>query len=219
MAIVSPHETRMDFDRSLLDRQLQTGAAQRSTRLRRDLGPILCGSRSPNVDGRSLLLPAGSALQPEDRGNQPLCRRRACRQLPASNSPMEGTVACGRFHLVDSQAQKSAVDINGPLSLVRAVIGAAVRALGTLRGTLMDRAIMVEIPAERDPLGFAITPVIARHLFERGRRATIQFLEEVEAADALGHFHRPAALGETDHPPRPPPSGDLRRPTLARSRR
>jgi NTE family protein len=120
----------------------------------------------------------------------------------AANFPLrvarwdEGRPVVG-FRFVDSQLPKPAVDINGPLSLVRAVVGAAVRASGTLRGTLMDRALMVEIPAERDPLDFAITPAIARHLFDGGRRAAVAFFDEVEEAEALSHFRRPTAMGES----------------------
>lgn len=113
--------------------------------------------------------------------------------FPLRIAPWEDDRPVIGFRFVDSQLPKPAVDVNGPLSLVRAVVGAAVRASGTLRGALMDRAMMVEIPAERDPLDFDVTPVIARHLFEGGRRAAVELFDEVEETEALSYFPRTAS--------------------------
>lgn len=103
------------------------------------------------------------------------------------------------FRFVDSELPQAARTINGPLSLVRAVVEASVRASGTLRGSLMEKAMMVQIPAERDPLDFDISPVIARHLFDVGRRAAVEYFDQVEETEALSYFRKPdpGALGHS----------------------
>ena len=101
------------------------------------------------------------------------------------------------FKFVDADMPRAAKTIKGPVSLVRAVVEASVRASGTLRGSLMEKAMMVEIPAERDPLDFDISPVIASHLFEVGRKAAVDYFDLVEETEALSHFRKakPGALG------------------------
>ncbi len=88
------------------------------------------------------------------------------------------------FKLLDSESAE-ALSVRGPASLVRAVVAASVRASGTVRGALMDKALMVEIPAEHDPLDFDITPAQARRLFDGGRQATLSYLARIEGGQAV----------------------------------
>ena len=84
-------------------------------------------------------------------------------------------------------------DIRGPASLVKAVVTASVRASGTVRGTLMDQATLVELPAERDPLDFDVTPRDARRMFNGGRDAARRFFDQLEEEAVLSYF-RPRAV-------------------------
>ena len=108
-------------------------------------------------------------------------------RLARSNLPMFGF----KFSDADSLAQP--MDIRGPASLVRAVVTASMRASGTVRGTLMDQATVVEIPADRDPLDFNLTPHQARQLFEGGRLAAVQFFDQLEEDAVLSYFRPKAA--------------------------
>jgi NTE family protein len=98
------------------------------------------------------------------------------------------------FRFTDAEAPRAAMDIRGPASLVRAVVAASVRASGTVRGTLMDMATLIEIPADRDPLDFDVTPYEARRLFEGGRTAAVSFFDQLEEEAVLSYF-RPKAAG------------------------
>lgn len=92
--------------------------------------------------------------------------------------------------------------VRGPASMVRAVVGASVRASGTVRGTLMQRATMVEIPADHDPLDFDITVQRARRLFETGRSAAHEFFDRLEEEEILSLFR--AARRDRESPPASP---------------
>ena len=111
--------------------------------------------------------------------------------FPLRVAPWDADHPVVGFKFVDSMVPKAARAINGPVSLVRAVVEASVRASGTLRGTLMEKAMMVEIPAERDPLDFNVSPVIARHLFDVGRSAAVAYFDQVEEVEALSYFRKP----------------------------
>ena len=67
-------------------------------------------------------------------------------------------------------------DVRGPASLARAVITSAIRAAGTIANPLMERAVLVDIPVDRDPLDFEITPDDARALFDMGYGAAAERL-------------------------------------------
>jgi NTE family protein len=125
--------------------------------------------------GRSALMADGALTS-----NFPL-------QLARTELPMFG------FRFTDSEALVAPLDIRGPASLVRAVVAASVRASGTVRGTLMDLATLVEIPAERDPLDFDISPREARRLFDVGRQAAIDFFDQLEEQAVLSYFRPKAA--------------------------
>ena len=79
--------------------------------------------------------------------------------------------------------------------VVRAVVSASVRASGTVRGTLMDQATLIEIPADRDPLDFDITPHEARRLFFGGREAALRFFDQLEEQEVLSYFRPQASNG------------------------
>jgi NTE family protein len=108
-------------------------------------------------------------------------------RLARSSLPMFG------FKFSDGDWLAQPMDIRGPASLVRAVVTAGMRASGTVRGSLMDKATMVEIPADLDPLDFDITPHQARRLFDGGRAAAVQFFDQLEEEAVLSYFRPKAA--------------------------
>ncbi len=110
-------------------------------------------------------------------------------RLARSNLPMFG------FKFTDGDWLAQPMDIRGPASLVRAVVTAGMRASGTVRGSLMDRSTMVEIPADIDPLDFNINPHQARRLFDGGRNAAVQFFDRLEEEAVLSYFRPKAADG------------------------
>jgi NTE family protein len=110
-------------------------------------------------------------------------------RLARTHLPMFG------FKFKDADSPSSPIDIRGPSSLVRAVVTASVRASGTVRGTLMDQATLVEIPADRDPLDFDITPHQARGLFAGGREAAMRFFDQLEEQEVLAYFRPRASQG------------------------
>ena len=110
-------------------------------------------------------------------------------RLAGTDLPMFG------FKFEDSGISEERIDIRGPASLVRAVVAASVRASGTVRGSLMDHATLVEIPAQRDPLDFDITPHEARQLFSQGRETAIRFFDHLEEQEVLSYF-RPRIVEE-----------------------
>lgn len=110
-------------------------------------------------------------------------------RLARSNLPMFG------FKFSDGDWLAQPMDIGGPASLVRAVVTAGMRASGTVRGSLMDKSTMVEIPADLDPLDFNITPRQARRLFDGGRDAALQFFNRLEEEAVLSYFQPRAADG------------------------
>lgn len=112
-------------------------------------------------------------------------------RLAGSDLPMFG------FKFEDPGITGDRIDIRGPASLVRAVVTASVRASGTVRGLLMEQATLVEIPADRDPLDFDVTPHEARQLFSRGREAALRFFDQLEEPPVLSYF-RPSASGGHD---------------------
>lgn len=108
--------------------------------------------------------------------------------LARTHLPMFG------FRFADAESPAAPIDVRGPTTLVRAVVTASVRASGTVRGTLMDQATLIEIPADRDPLDFDITPHQARALFTGGREAALRFFDGMEEEQVLSYF-RPQASG------------------------
>lgn len=108
-------------------------------------------------------------------------------ELVRSHLPILG------FKFADAESLAQPMPIAGPSSLVRAVVAASVRASGTVRGTLLDRATLVEIPAERDPLDFNVTPHQARRLFEGGRLAAHRFFGQLEEEAVLSYLPPRAA--------------------------
>jgi NTE family protein len=75
------------------------------------------------------------------------------------------------FRLVPAPGDHVHVSVRGPISLTRAVVGAAIRAADTLPSPLLDRATIVEVPAGGDPLDFAAAGEHCSALFEAGRDA------------------------------------------------
>ena len=72
--------------------------------------------------------------------------------------------------------------VRGPASLARAVITSAIRAAGTIANPLMERAAVVDIPVDRDPLDFRISAEEGRRLFDRGYQAAAAHLVGAHAA-------------------------------------
>lgn len=90
------------------------------------------------------------------------------------------------FTFNEAPFQQPPSRLRGPASLVRAVITASVRASGTVRGALMERATLIEIPIDHDPLDFDISPSAARSLFDEGYHAAKEAIaaSPVEQASA-----------------------------------
>jgi NTE family protein len=93
----------------------------------------------------------------------------------ASNFPLRladpGEHPIVGFRLVPVPGDHVHVPVRGPISLTRAVVGAAIRAADTLPSPLLDRATIVEVPAAGDPLDFAVAAEHCHTLFEAGRAA------------------------------------------------
>jgi NTE family protein len=93
----------------------------------------------------------------------------------ASNFPLRLTDPAEQsivgFRLVPVPGEHVHVPVRGPISLTRAVVGAAIRAADTLPSPLLDRATVIEVPAAGDPLDFAVAGEHCDTLFEAGRAA------------------------------------------------
>jgi hypothetical protein len=78
------------------------------------------------------------------------------------------------------------VPVRGPISLTRAVVGAAIRAADTLPSPLLDHATIIEVPAGGDPLDFAVAGEHCEALFEAGRAAVRrQLIDPASKATAV----------------------------------
>ncbi len=86
-------------------------------------------------------------------------------------------------------------DVRGPISLATALITSAIGAQATLNSPLLQRAAVVEIPVDRDPLDFAITAADARALFLSGVEAAERFLHGLPGRRLAAEHRRLAAAG------------------------
>ncbi len=85
--------------------------------------------------------------------------------------------------------------VSGPVSLAAAVITSAIGATATLDSPLLRQAVVVEIPADRDPLDFAISPTDARDLFVAGHEAATSFFTGLPGRRLAAEYQRLAAAG------------------------
>ena len=91
--------------------------------------------------------------------------------FPLGAAPWDGALPVLGFRFSLPEGHVHHMEVKGPASLAAAVITAAIRAARTLDSPLLEKAHVVEVPVDREPLDFDIFYRSAESLFDAGYEA------------------------------------------------
>ncbi|VAW00107.1 hypothetical protein MNBD_ACTINO02-2621, partial [hydrothermal vent metagenome] len=83
------------------------------------------------------------------------------------------------FRFIADEGEARHRPINGPLSFAAAVVASGIKARDALGSLPNIKAMVIEVPADRDPLDFNVTRQEAAAMFDEGYEATARQLSDL----------------------------------------